>query len=108
MFVLFCRLLPTATTIANKFMNGKNLMCKTKVYSAYEMPRLKITAIMVVAVKNREPVYAHIQIVTNAKPVSNRTESDTNNRSNNVLFKPNCIPFTQNFPYDKPSLFNSL
>lgn len=62
------------------------------------MPRLKITAIMVVTVNKKEPVYAHIQIVTKVKPVSNKMESDTNSRSNNILFKPKCIPFTQNFP----------
>lgn len=62
------------------------------------MPRLKITAIMVVTVNRKEPVYAHMQTVTKAKPTSSKIESDTNNWLNNVLFKPNCMPFTQNFP----------
>lgn len=44
-----------------------------------------------------------MQIVTKANPESNNDESETNSRSNNVLFKPNSIPRTRKFPYDKPS-----
>lgn len=83
---------PTATTMANKFIKGKNWIHKTRVYIAYEIPRLKNTAKIVAIVNIIEPVYAQIQSVTKIKPASTKLASDNNNRSNSVLFRPSCMP----------------
>lgn len=104
----FPMLIPMATTTASRFIKGKNRIRKTRVYTAYEMPRLNTTAKIVATVKITEPVYAQMQSVTNAKPASNKLESDTNSRSNSVLFRPNCMPCTRIFPYVKSPFLTSV
>lgn len=81
-----------ATTIASIFIKGKNSIRKIKVYIANEIPRLNSTAKIVVMVNTIEPVYAQIQKVIKIKPRSTKVESDINSRSNNVLFRPSCMP----------------
>lgn len=80
--------LPTATTVASRFIKGKNCSSNTNVYMKYEIARENTIAVIVIIVRNTDSVYIHMQNRTHRPPDPISHVSRTKYSSNNAFFKP--------------------